>query len=172
MKVMELRKINPETKFPVLPRGTKIKNITSLLDINMNVKEMNNDIVLNIRFNGNQLIDFFKYMVEKSFSENLIQVDHNNVGSVKELTVNENDLAPVLWVDDETYLTYREVEIMERLSKGRLNKEIADDLGLKDNTVRNHLQNIYHKFKVSNRSEAIIEYLKIRDKSKKISSDE
>ncbi|MBA4322838.1 MAG: hypothetical protein C0408_08485, partial [Odoribacter sp.] len=68
--------------------------------------------------------------------------------------------------------TSREVEIMERLSKGWLNKEIADDLGLKDNTVRNHLQNIYHKLKVGNRTEAIIEYLKIRDKFKKISSDE
>lgn len=61
---------------------------------------------------------------------------------------------------------------MERLSKGWLNKEIADDLGLKFNTVRNHLQNIYHKLGVGNRSEAIIAYLKNRDKYKKLSSDE
>lgn len=59
---------------------------------------------------------------------------------------------------------------MERLSKGWLNKEIADDLGLNANTVRNHLQHIYPKLKVGNRSEAIIEYLKIRDKNKKMFS--
>ena len=49
-------------------------------------------------------------------------------------------MAPGIWIDEETYLTWREFEIMERLSKGWLNKEIADDLGLEYNTVRNNLQ--------------------------------
>jgi DNA-binding NarL/FixJ family response regulator len=169
---MELRNNNPEIKFLARPRSTKIKNITSLLDLNMNVKELKHDIVLNIRFDGNQLVDFFRYMAEKSFSEDFALADHNNEGSVKELTVNGKDSTPVLWIDDENYLTGREVEIMERLSKGWLNKEIADDLGLKFNTVRNHLQNIYHKLGVGNRSEAIIGYLKCREKYKKISSEE
>jgi len=80
-------------------------------------------------------------------------------------------VSTVIWIDDETYLTWREFEIMERLSKGLLNKEIADDLGLEYNTVRNNLQRIYRKFKCSNRSEAILYYLKIRDKLKVISTD-
>jgi DNA-binding CsgD family transcriptional regulator len=172
VKVMELANNNPGIKFPTIHRSTKIKNVTSLLDVNMNFKEFKNDIVLNIRIDGNQLADFFRYIAEKSFSEDFSLVDQNNEGSVKELAVNEKDLTPELWIDDVTYLTCREVEIMEKLSKGWLYKEIADDLGLKFNTVRNHLQNIYPKLKVGNRSEAIIEYLKSREKYKKISSDE
>jgi DNA-binding NarL/FixJ family response regulator len=169
---MELANNNHGIKFPARPRSTMTKNVTSLLDVNMNFKELKHDIVLNIRIDGNQLVDFFRYIAEKSFSEDSSLVDQNIESTVKELTVNEKDLTPELWIDDETYLTCREVEIMEKLSKGWLNKEIADELGLKFNTVRNHLQNIYPKLKVGNRSEAIIEYLKSREKYKKISSDE
>jgi DNA-binding NarL/FixJ family response regulator len=136
----------------------------------MNFKELKHDIVLNIRFDGNQLVDFFRYIAEKSFSEDFSLIDQNNESSVKVSTISEKDSTLELWTDDETYLTCKEVEIMERLSKGLLNKEIADDLGLKVNTVRNHLQNIYPKLKVGNRSEAIIEYLKKHDKYNKISS--
>jgi DNA-binding CsgD family transcriptional regulator len=81
-------------------------------------------------------------------------------------------LASELWIDDETHLTAREVEIMERLLKGRNYKEIADELGIKFNTVRNHLQHVYPKLGIGNRSEASSEYLKSRDKNKKLSSGE
>lgn len=167
---MELRNNNPEIKFPVRPRSTKIKNVTSILDVNRNENELKHNIVLNITSGENQRVDFHRYIIEISFREDLSLVDHNYESSDKMLAFNEKDLTPELWIDDETYLTCREVEIMERLSKGWLNKEIADDLGLKFNTVRNHLQHIYPKLKVGNRSEAIIEYLKIRDKDKKMSS--
>lgn len=166
---MKLRNNNPEIKFPVRPRSTKIKNVTSILDVNRNENELKHNIVLNIPSGENQCVDFHRYIIEISFREDLSLVDHNDESSDKMLALNEKDLTPELWIDDETYLTCREVEIMERLSKGWLNKEIADDLGLKANTVRNHLQHIYPKLKVGNRSEAIIEYLKIRDKDKKMS---
>lgn len=55
-------------------------------------------------------------------------------------------------------LTDREIEILNRLSTGLLNKEIADDMGLSINTVKNHLQNIYSKLCVENRTEAILRY--------------
>ena len=86
-----------------------------------------------------------------------------------ELTLDETERTPGIRIDDEIYLTWREFEIMERLLKGRQNKEIADDLGLGYNTIRNNLQRIYRKFIVGNRSEAIIHYLKIRDKLKLVS---
>jgi two-component system, NarL family, response regulator len=63
-------------------------------------------------------------------------------------------------------LSQREVEIMERLSSGKLNKEIADDLACKTNTIRKHLQHIYLKLKVQNRTEASIRFMEITGKIK------
>lgn len=59
-------------------------------------------------------------------------------------------------------LTSRENELLKLLAEGFLNKEIADQLKISLNTVKNHLQNIYIKLHVQNRSEAIIRYLKER----------
>lgn len=51
-------------------------------------------------------------------------------------------------------LTKRELEILEILSQGKSNKELADSLGVSENTVEQHLKNIYEKLKVQNRTEA------------------
>ena len=51
-------------------------------------------------------------------------------------------------------LTAREREILEALSKGLQNKEIADKHGVSVTTVRTHLRNIYEKLQVQNRTEA------------------
>lgn len=58
-----------------------------------------------------------------------------------------------------TQLTTRENELLKLLAEGYLNKEIADQLNVSVSTVKNHLQNIYIKLHVQNRSEAIIKYL-------------
>lgn len=55
-------------------------------------------------------------------------------------------------------LTARENELLKLLAEGYLNKEIADQLSVTLSTVKNHLQNIYIKLHVQNRSEAIIKY--------------
>jgi DNA-binding NarL/FixJ family response regulator len=52
-------------------------------------------------------------------------------------------------------LSEREQEILQLLSKGRLYKEIADVLGIKEGTVKVHIHNIYTKLHVSNSREAI-----------------
>jgi len=161
---------SPGIKFPSIPRCTPFKNFTSLFDVNVNVRDLNHGIVLNLRFDANQLTDLFRSIAENSFSEDSNLAVQNNEGTVNELIVKEKDSNSGLWIDDENHLTAREVEIMERLSKGRNYKEIADELGIKFNTVSNHLQHIYPKFGAGNRSEASIEYLKSRDKHKKLSS--
>lgn len=169
---METSNINPGLKFPVKPPSRKTRSLTSLHRVNKNVAELKNGIVLNLHFDGIQIVDLLKYLRENSLSEQIRSIDPAIKNSDKELTFIGKEMAPGIWIDDVTYLTWREFEIMERLSKGWLNKEIADDLGLEYNTVRNNLQRIYPKFKVGNRSEAILHYLKIRDKLKVISTDQ
>ncbi len=52
-------------------------------------------------------------------------------------------------------LSNRENEILLLLSKGLLYKEIADQLFIATNTVRQHIHKIYEKLHVQNRTEAI-----------------
>ena len=167
---METSNINPVVKHPAKPLSRRTRSLTSLHRVNKNVAELKNGIVLNLHFDGVQIVDLLKYLRENSLTEHIRSIDPEIQNSDKELTFIGKEMAPGIWIDDLTYLTWREFEIMERLSKGWLNKEIADDLGLEYNTVRNNLQRIYPKFKVGNRSEAILHYLKIRDKLKVIST--
>lgn len=57
-------------------------------------------------------------------------------------------------------LTAREIEILSALAQGFLYKEVADNYSISLETVKKHVQNIYKKLHVQNRSEAIIKYLK------------
>ena len=169
---METSNINPGLKFPGKPPSRRTRSLTSLHRVNKNVAELKNGIVLNLHFDGIQIVDLLKYLRVNSLTEHIRSIAPVIENSTVALNVGEAGVSTVIWIDDETYLTWREFEIMERLSKGWLNKEIADDLGLEYNTVRNNLQRIYPKFKVGNRSEAILHYLKIRDKHKIISTDQ
>lgn len=55
-------------------------------------------------------------------------------------------------------LTPSERKILEWLSTGLANKEIADRLKLSPGTVRWHLENIYEKLHVHSRTEALIKF--------------
>lgn len=50
-------------------------------------------------------------------------------------------------------LSSREKEILQLLNTGKLNKEIAADLGISNETVRKHVYHIYRKLGVNNRVE-------------------
>jgi DNA-binding NarL/FixJ family response regulator len=52
-------------------------------------------------------------------------------------------------------LTPREVQVMELVSEGRRNKEIATLLGISEETVQVHLKNIFVKLKVGERTAAV-----------------
>jgi DNA-binding NarL/FixJ family response regulator len=57
-------------------------------------------------------------------------------------------------------LTEREKMILESLSKGLMNKEVADALQISTGTVRKHIQHIYEKLQVNTRVEAVNVFLK------------
>lgn len=52
-------------------------------------------------------------------------------------------------------ISKREQEVLELLSKGYLYKEIADKLNITLSTVKRHLNHIYQKLQVQNKTEAI-----------------
>jgi DNA-binding NarL/FixJ family response regulator len=55
-------------------------------------------------------------------------------------------------------LSPREREILELLTQGFSDKEIADKLGVKHGTVRWHLQHVYEKLHVRSRTEAALKF--------------
>jgi len=55
-------------------------------------------------------------------------------------------------------LTKTEKTLLESLSRGRTNKQLADDHEITVNTVKFHLRNLYEKLSVNNRAQAIAFY--------------
>lgn len=58
-------------------------------------------------------------------------------------------------MDEIENLTTREKEIITYIYKGLSNKEIAEDLFISPNTVKNHIYNIYKKLEIKNKVELI-----------------
>lgn len=56
-------------------------------------------------------------------------------------------------------LTGRETQVLECLAKGKVPKEVATELSLSYETVRDYLKTIYQKLHVRSRTEAVIKYL-------------
>ena len=59
---------------------------------------------------------------------------------------------------NEAHLSAREIEVLNLLSSGLSNKEIADQMHLSVETVRSYLKSIYEKLHVRCRTEAVIRY--------------
>jgi two-component system, NarL family, response regulator DegU len=56
----------------------------------------------------------------------------------------------------ENSLTAREIEVLELIAEGMINKEIAKRLYISEKTVKNHVSNIFKKLSVSDRTQAAI----------------
>jgi DNA-binding NarL/FixJ family response regulator len=53
-------------------------------------------------------------------------------------------------------LTARELEVLKLVARGMSNKEVADQLFISDNTVKNHVRNILEKLHLHSRMEAVM----------------
>lgn len=69
------------------------------------------------------------------------------VEKISEISYN-NEKRPIL--------TSREKEVLALASKGASNKEIAEKLVLREVTVKSHLNNIFKKLNVTNRTQAVL----------------
>ncbi len=58
--------------------------------------------------------------------------------------------------NEDNNLTSREIEVLELIAEGMINKEIAKQLYISEKTVKNHVSNIFKKLNVSDRTQAAI----------------
>jgi len=61
---------------------------------------------------------------------------------------------PAVQPKAEVILSARECDVLPLVVSGRSNREIAEDLGIAYNTVKNHMRSILAKLEVKNRTEA------------------
>jgi len=69
----------------------------------------------------------------------------------RELATAESDSEPIF-----APLTNREVEILDCIARGNPNKEIARNLSISDQTVKNHITSILKKLNANDRTQAVI----------------
>ena len=62
-------------------------------------------------------------------------------------------------------LTKREHQVFERLILNKTTKEIAEELGISEKTIRNHISNVIIKLDVNNRSSAILKLIVMKELS-------
>jgi DNA-binding NarL/FixJ family response regulator len=100
-------------------------------------------------------VDEGKYVVDdRIMSESeVVEWIETNVGRFgKSLTGGANDLF--------VPLSAREMEILEMVTQGSSNKEIAQRLGISHQTVKNHMTAILRKLRVDDRTQAAVYALK------------
>jgi two-component system, NarL family, response regulator DevR len=56
-------------------------------------------------------------------------------------------------------LSAQERRVLALVAEGKTNKEIAEQMGLSDKTVKNYLSNVFEKLKINRRSQAAVMYL-------------
>ena len=58
--------------------------------------------------------------------------------------------------EEASVLTKRELEVLQKIVSGLIDKEIAENLHISEHTVRSHIKNIYRKMGVSSRAQAAV----------------
>ena len=61
-----------------------------------------------------------------------------------------------LYNEKKGELTQREIEVLELVAEGMLNKEIAAKLNISEKTVKNHVSNIFKKLDLADRTQAAV----------------
>lgn len=153
---------------PVPPGKSGTRRTKSLLDIRLNIRELNNDMDINIKVNKLQFFDFARYMFEMSLMKQfLLSYSEDELCNNKSaLKVQEKSSLNKIYRLNA--LSDRQRQIFEKLLKGRNNEEIANEMDLAESTIKGHLQEVYLKLGVPNRYFAIIQYRDTYYKMKKM----
>lgn len=84
--------------------------------------------------------------------------------SKKEIEIEKNNLEQTHGKLEIAYklhaLSQREMDVLELISQGKSNKEIARTLSLSESTIKTHVSSVLKKLKLKSRTEAISYFLK------------
>lgn len=61
----------------------------------------------------------------------------------------------------KSILTNREREVFLLLIKNNTTSEVAEELGISEKTVRNHISNVIQKLGVKGRAQAVVELIRL-----------
>ncbi len=123
----------------------------------LTISENDEDLFAAIRFGARG------YLLKNAEPEELIQAIHQVAlgGAVvspfmasKLLAEFAQKTSRLKMEDANTSLSPREEEVLQQLSQGLTNKQIADLLFISENTVKTHLRSIMEKLHVTNRTQA------------------
>jgi DNA-binding NarL/FixJ family response regulator len=109
------------------------------------------------------------YLLKRSPPEHILQaiseVRQGGAPMTREIArkIVETFREPVPAESQSAALTQRENEVLELLSQGFANKEIAQRLSITLDTVRYHLKQIYDKLHVRSRTEAVARFIGTRE---------
>lgn len=97
--------------------------------------------------------------------ENVSFQKYDNLCLINDLQELTAIVEKVIYADDDSKkasdnLTRREREILVLITKGKLNKEIANELNITERTVKNHIANLFKKINVYDRTQAAVYAIK------------
>jgi len=75
------------------------------------------------------------------------------------LNLIRNSANPVSEQGRISILSSQERRVLALVAEGKTNKEVAEQMGLSDKTVKNYLSNVFEKLKITRRSQAAVIYL-------------
>lgn len=153
-------KILAQNKFDIILLDVMMPNMNgwdTLKEIRKNVETRNVPVIMITAVNDEQkMVAGLKngaddYIIKPFVLPNLLA----RMEAVLRRTRRNMDLP---FTSDEPLksLTSREKEVLEMAAKGANNKEIAEKLVLSEVTVKSHMNSIFKKLKVTNRTQAVL----------------
>jgi DNA-binding NarL/FixJ family response regulator len=139
--IKEVKVASPTTGVLALTRKPSIPCILEALEVGLAGYLLTNasptEIILAIRgiFNGEAVVDL-----------NMLKALNNQQVSLFRDGLRQNN----------KWMTYRELKVLKLAGKGLTTKEIAQNVALSQRTVQEHLANIFRKFEVGSRTEAVL----------------
>lgn len=120
---------------------------------------LGHSIVHGVRSLNGELLSFFCFCrvphplrLKHSYLLELLMPYLHHIWSHTQLDVKTK---PLIQPCPDHLLSPREIEVLEYIRDGKTNAEIGAALHLSPFTVKNHVQNILHKFDVPNRAQAV-----------------
>lgn len=107
----------------------------------------------------NQIIETIRYVASGKYPIN--ESLHDRPKVAEQVLHKFQELSSKSETEDlVSPLTTRETEILEYISKGFLNKQIASELDISEQTIKNHVTSILRKLNANARTEAVVIALK------------